>query len=196
MRWNCSTATPSSLNDLEKAGILPGVIPPISAWWPLEARYILVPTTSVQEITVRSGKWDPPAAGWFDRITSPTFIPLFICYVTAVYIEPKWTGKWGALANSFPYQSKIPQEKSSLSLILVLIDIFWSIFPIYYAIDISLVEYNVSLIGSGVESAIRFLVFYLAPYDKVRWVILLVTWAFQSFLTRMDEVEDKSKAGP
>lgn len=176
--------------------MLPGAMPPISAWCPLEARYILVPATSVQEITVRSGKWDPPAAGWFDRTTSPTFIPLFICSVTAVSIEPKWTGKWGALASSLPYQSNMPQEKSSLSLIFVLIEIFWSIFPIYYAIDISLVEYRVSLIGSGVESAIIFLDFYFAPLDKVRWVILLVTWAFQPFFTTIDEVEDKSKAGP
>jgi hypothetical protein len=30
-------------------------------------------------MTVRSGKCDPPAAGWLDSTTSPGLIPLFIC---------------------------------------------------------------------------------------------------------------------
>lgn len=142
-------ATPSSLSFLEKAGILPGVDPPISAWWPREARYIRVPSIYVHDTTVKSGRWDPPAAGWLVRITSPTCIPLLICSVTAVYIDPKWTGRWGALASNLPYQSNIPQEKSSLYLMFVLIDIFCSTFPISSAIDISLVEYRVSFIGSA-----------------------------------------------
>lgn len=82
-------------------------------------------------MTVRSGKWDPPAAGWFDKTTSPGLMPRLICSTTAVSIEPKWTGKWGALANRWPFQSKIPQEKSNLYLILVLIDVFCRTLPIY-----------------------------------------------------------------
>lgn len=72
MRWNCSTATPYSLRDFENAGILPGVIPPISAWCPREAKYILMPFICEHEITVKSGRWEPPAAGWLVSITSPT----------------------------------------------------------------------------------------------------------------------------
>jgi len=64
----------------EKAGILPGVDPPISAWWPLEARYIFVPCIYAQDMTVKSGRWDPPAIGWLDKTTSPTWIFLLICY--------------------------------------------------------------------------------------------------------------------
>lgn len=40
-------------------------------------------------MTVRSGKWEPPAAGWLARITSPGLIPLLICYTTAVSMDPK-----------------------------------------------------------------------------------------------------------
>lgn len=137
---NFSIATPYSSSDFENAGMLPGVIPPISAWWPREAKYILVPHTSVQVTTVRSGRWEPPAIGWFVSTTSPTFMPLLICYATAVSIEPRWTGKWGAFAKSFPSQSKIPHEKSNLSRMLVLMDIFCRILPISSAIDMSRVE--------------------------------------------------------
>lgn len=150
--------------------MLPGEMPPISAWCPLEARYILVPQISAQVTTVRSGRCEPPAAGWLVKMTSPISIPLMICSVTAVSIDPRWTGRCGALANNLPFQSKIPQEKSSLSLIFVLIDIFCNTLPIYSAIDISRVEYRVSLIGSGLV-IMEFAVYSWLCWDLVEEVL-------------------------
>lgn len=127
-------------------------------------------------MTVRSGKWDPPAAGWFERTTSPGLIPLFICSTTAVSIEPKCTGRWGAFANKWPFQSKIPQEKSNLYLIFVLIDVFCRTFPIYSAIPINLVEYMVNFIGSQslyenystLIYSLTIIFFYF--YSLLRWI--------------------------
>lgn len=78
--------------------------------------------------------------GWLVNMLSPELIPLFICYLTAVSIDPRWTGMWGALAKTLPYQSKMPHEKSNLYLMLVLMEILYRTLPIYYAMDISLVE--------------------------------------------------------
>lgn len=55
---------------------------------------------------------------------------------------------WGALAKTFPSQSKIPQEKSSLYFMFVLMEIRYNTFPISSAMDINLVEYKVRTIGS------------------------------------------------
>ena len=77
---NFSMATPSYERDFEKGGILPGVIPPISAWCPLEATYKFFPSPIWKHVMiVKSGRWDPPAWGWLDKITSPALIPLLIC---------------------------------------------------------------------------------------------------------------------
>ncbi len=42
VKWNFSTAIPYSYRYLLKGGILPGMIPPISAWCPREAKNIFI----------------------------------------------------------------------------------------------------------------------------------------------------------
>lgn len=90
---------------------------------------------------VISGKWVPPAMGWLLNMTSPSFQSSpkrLIWYLTASCIDPKCTGKWGALATKFPYGSNRAHEKSSLSFTLVLTAVLYKVIPIYSAIDMNL----------------------------------------------------------
>lgn len=112
-------------------------------------------------------------------------------------MEPKCTGKWGAFASNLPFQSKIPQEKSNLYLILVLIDIFCNTLPIYSAMDISLVEYKVSLIGSIFSYlSIRFEKMASLTLYFLICIILFFILAVHPYFKRIEEVEDNNKEGP
>ena len=106
---------------------------------------------------VISGRWVPPDHGWFASITSPSFQSsprVFTWYLTASCIEPKCTGKWGALAIKLPSGPKIAHEKSSLSFIFVLIEVFCRVIPICSAIDINLWPNIDNSIGSNGTSSI------------------------------------------
>lgn len=142
----------------------PGVIPPISAWWPRLAtkntgfgkllknivnnkkalkqktkrknRFFFVDITiddylwKTGVITVRSGKWEPPADGWLAKMTSPrSKLPLnaLIWYCTVSCIAPKWTGMWGALETNPPSGPKTAHEKSRRSLMFVEMEVRWRI---------------------------------------------------------------------
>jgi hypothetical protein len=98
-----------------------------------------------------SGRWDPPAEGWLERITSFGFQlspRCFIYHFTASCIDPRCTGKWGALATREPSGAKRAQEKSNLSLILVEHEVFCKVRPIYSAIDINRLPKIDNKIGS------------------------------------------------
>lgn len=111
-------------------------------------------------MTVRSGRWLPPAQGWLLRTTSPSF-KLFtndlICaekpkytpreirrfnlpcqttatpltwYCTVSCIAPRWTGMCGALETKPPSGPNTAQEKSRRSLMLVEMEVLWRTRPI------------------------------------------------------------------
>ena len=63
-------------------------------------------------------------------------------------MDPRWTGKCGALATKEPSGANRAQEKSNLSLILVEQEVFYKVLPIYSAIDINLFPKIESNIGS------------------------------------------------
>ena len=53
--------TPSSSSVVERAGIPPGVGPPMSAWWARQAaKPSSSPAAKTGEIRVTSGRWVPP----------------------------------------------------------------------------------------------------------------------------------------
>lgn len=106
----------------------PGWAPPMSAWWPRDAvkkiiscflgstsfwfpGEVFVVNELLEEeeedeaktgvMTVRSGRWDPPATGELARSTSPGFKDgprRSSWYLMANDIDPKCTGMKGALA--------------------------------------------------------------------------------------------------
>lgn len=81
-------------------------------------------------MTVKSGRWEPPADGWLERITSPGVkspLNALIWYCTVSCIAPKCTGMWGAFETRPPSGPKTAHEKSSRSLMLVEIEVLWSI---------------------------------------------------------------------
>lgn len=63
-------------------------------------------------------------------------------------MEPRWTGRCGALATRFPSGSNKAQEKSNLSLIFVEQAVLYKVLPIYSAMDINLFPKMDSSIGS------------------------------------------------
>ena len=67
---------------------------------------------------------------------------------------PRCTGTCGAFATKFPNGSNKAHEKSSLSLIFVLAEVYWRVIPIYSAIDINLWPNIESSIGSSGTSSI------------------------------------------
>jgi len=91
----------------------------------------------------------------------------------------------------------MPQEKSNLYLIFVLMEIFCNILPIYSAIDINLVEYKVNFIGSTFSCI--FFIFFSQIYFYVyllRCMILFLIFAIHPYFKRIEEVEDNSNDGP
>lgn len=68
---------PSSARLLLLGGMLPGEMPPTSAWWPREAtKKTMRPASHTGVMTVMSGKWEPPAAtGWLVTSVSPSLSP-------------------------------------------------------------------------------------------------------------------------
>lgn len=102
-----------------------------------------------------SGKWDPPAAGWLVIITSSYFQEspkYFIWYLTASVMEPKWTGRCGALATRLPSGANKAQEKSNLSFIFVEQEVDCKVLPIYSAIDMNLFPKIDNSMGSQIIS--------------------------------------------
>lgn len=64
-------------------------------------------------------------------------------------IEPRWMGMYGKFATRSPSGANKAQEKSSLSLIFVLMAVFWRLLPIASATDMKRLENRVRMIGSG-----------------------------------------------
>jgi hypothetical protein len=113
--------------------------------------------------------YEPPACGEFVISTSPSFKSFpwsFIWYFTALrrneyytrkvvagrthkLIEPKWIGMNGALATRSPSGANKAHEKSSLSLMLVLIDVCCRDRPIASATLMKRLANRVKRIGSG-----------------------------------------------
>ncbi len=97
--------TPSSSSVLEAGGVEPGVMPPISAWWPREPtknRISLPASSKTGVMTVTSGRWVPPLYGLFSATTSPgrkVSRRLFSTVRTLSPIAPRCTGMCGALAT-------------------------------------------------------------------------------------------------
>ena len=55
--------TPSSSSVRLSGGVLPGVVPPMSAWWPREPtkkRMAVACSSKTGVMTVTSGRWVPP----------------------------------------------------------------------------------------------------------------------------------------
>ena len=115
-----------------------------------------------------SGRWLPPAAGWFETRTSPSFRSspcISIWYRTALLIAPRWTGTWGALATSFPCSSKMAQEKSRRSLMLVEIAVRCRVRPICSPTDINRLLKIESWTGSN-----SVLIFFLVTEPTWIWM--------------------------
>eukprot|EP00962_Isochrysis_galbana_P000491 scaffold144_cov132-Isochrysis_galbana.AAC.2 len=117
----------------------------MSAWWPRDATQNTgaAPPSGAKAgvMTVMSGRWEPPAScGWLDTSTSPgQMSPAHraCCTRTASCIAPRCTGMWGALATSPPCGSKMAQEKSSRSLMLVETEVRCSVRPICSAMPMN-----------------------------------------------------------
>lgn len=86
---------------------------------------------------MKSGRWEPPAAGWLVKMTSFSLNSFLwdSWYCTASCMEPKWTGIWGALETKPPSGPKSAQEKSKRSLMLVEIEVLWRILKEYKFIN-------------------------------------------------------------
>ena len=90
-------STPSSARFVEKGGIEPGVLPPISAWW---ARLAVKNSSRPRcgswtgVTTVTSGRWEPPRYGSLLIKTSPGRIVALSAKtcLTVSPIAPRWTG--------------------------------------------------------------------------------------------------------
>ena len=90
------------------------VMPPTSAWCPRDAtknRGISLTPRKTGLTTVRSGRWDPPAAGSLVTNALPGGSARSASKArTLALMAPKWTGMWGALATRAPVWSKMAQE--------------------------------------------------------------------------------------
>lgn len=64
-------------------------------------------------------------------------------------IDPRWIGMKGAFATRSPSGAKSAHEKSSLSLMLVLMDVCWSDLPIASATLMKRLANSVRRMGSG-----------------------------------------------
>ena len=102
---------PSSDRRVDLGGMLPGVMPPTSAWWPrLATKNMSSSPSKTGVITVKSGRCDPPAScGWLETSTSPSRSPSRpgcdqwdSWKATADCMAPRCTGRWGALATRPP----------------------------------------------------------------------------------------------
>lgn len=81
-------------------------------------------------MTVRSGKCEPPAEGWFESIEEPSLkIPsnIFIWYCTDSCIAPRCTGMCGAFETNPPSGPKIAHEKSRRSFMFTDVDVLCKI---------------------------------------------------------------------
>mmetsp|Transcript_294 Transcript_294/g.1368 ORF Transcript_294/g.1368 Transcript_294/m.1368 type:complete len:216 (+) Transcript_294:1007-1654(+) len=140
---NASMAAPSSAIDRENGGMDPGVIPPTSAWCPLDAtRNTISPCLNTGVTTVMSGRWLPPALGWLVTRTSPSFSPPFCaqwfsCHRTVSLMAPRCTGTCGAFATKPPSGPNSAHEKSRRSLMLVLTLVRCSVRPICSAMPMN-----------------------------------------------------------
>ena len=158
---------------VESGGPDPGVLPPISAWWPLEAtkNIILSPFSSkTGVITVTSGRCVPPLKGALRTNTSPgkiLFLFNLITVLIASDIEPRWTGTWGALATKDPSLSKSAQEKSSRSLIFTEKAVLANVAPICSAIFIKRLL-KTSSITTSTDVPTLFLSFFLSTLDNIK----------------------------
>ena len=167
-------STPSSSICFESGGPEPGVVPPISAWWPLEAtkKIISLPASSKTGVmTVTSGRWVPPLKGAFNTNTSPgNMLSLFnfMTVLIASDIEPKWTGTWGAFATNAPWLLKRAQEKSNRSLIFTENAVLANVAPICSAIFINRLL-KTSSITTSTEVPIPFSIFFSSSLDKIRF---------------------------
>ena len=107
--------------------------------WTLQCTHkCLLKLTGV--ITVRSGKWLPPAPGWLHKMTSPSINPSPwrpIWYWTVSCIAPKCTGIWGALATRPPLGPNKAQEKSRRSYSMIKKKEHWSIQWTEWSMDTS-----------------------------------------------------------
>ncbi len=146
---------PSSWMVLLKAGIEPGVMPPISAWWPREATRNSSSAPSVSKTgvtTVTSGRWVPPWYGSLIAYTSPGRISPARRRSTSLMdspIEPRCTGMCGALAIRLPSASKRAQEKSRRSLMLTECAVFSRRTPICSAMAMKRLLKTSSITGSA-----------------------------------------------
>jgi hypothetical protein len=117
-------STPSSARFFENGGMLPGTIPPISAWC---ARLAVknssspVAASCTGVTTVTSGRCEPPRYGSFVTNTSPGAMSGLSARIrlTVSLIAPRCTGMCGALTTRSPVGEKIAQLKSSRSFTLV-----------------------------------------------------------------------------
>ena len=156
-----SMSTPSSSTRVLNAGMDPGVIPPISAWWPRAAttKSSSLPARSNTGVTtVMSGRWVPPWYGSLSTYTCPGLIRPALRRSTIRMlspIDPKWTGMCGALAIRLPSASKRAQEKSSRSLMLTEWAVLRRRSPICSATDMKRLLKISSSTGSTSVDALR-----------------------------------------
>ena len=149
--------TPSSAREWNPGGVEPGVVPPISAWWPRLARKKRIDLSRLSKtgvMTVISGRCVPAGK----RVVEGDHIARAECRAappqhdvrTLSPIAPRWTGTCGAFATSFPSASKDAQEKSSRSLMLTLSEELWSTVPACSATLMKMLLKNSSSTGSAV----------------------------------------------
>ena len=118
------STTPSSSSVRENAGIEPGVMPPMSAWWPrLATKKRSAPARRTRaSTTVTSGRCEPPCGGIVGRRTRRPRAGRGSRARTARTVSPiapRCTGMCGAFATRPPVASKTAHEKSRRSLMLV-----------------------------------------------------------------------------
>ena len=147
--------TPSSSSVRDCGGVEPGVMPPMSAWWPrlpTKNKISRPASSNTGVMTVTSGRCVPPLNGLFSATTSPGFseAPRSRSTVrTLSPMAPRCTGTCGALATSPPVASKMAQEKSSRSLMLTDSEVFCSTAPVCSATLMNRLLNSSSSTGSG-----------------------------------------------
>mmetsp|Transcript_856 Transcript_856/g.2500 ORF Transcript_856/g.2500 Transcript_856/m.2500 type:complete len:288 (+) Transcript_856:1618-2481(+) len=154
-----SMTAPSSSSEVESAGMEPGALPPTSAWWPREAQKKAGRDESSSskksgEMTVMSGRWEPPALGSLATTTSPgPRATLASWALTVSDMAPRWTGTWGAFATRPPSAAKRAHEKSRRSLMFTELAVRWRVRPICSAIDMKRWPKTPSKAGSTTASS-------------------------------------------
>ena len=102
-----------------ESGIEPGVLPPMSAWWALQAsRNSSFPSTNTGDAQVTSGRCVPPRNGSFMMNTSPGRRPSRSTASAANDIDPRCMGMWAAWAIISASGLNTAQERSLLSFML------------------------------------------------------------------------------